>query len=249
MSARQQSARWSLVRPWATAASAPAASVAACAPHLAHDGGADGDPLHKRAREGGGPGTASAAPGREDAVQAKKQRSESGSGGSDHLAPMDAEPTAAEDEDGRKTPDLPGAALPGRSGPRPSPAAFALCSHGAAADPAAPDTTRLLGFSAGKGGHEHGETTERCLAGDGLHASGAPAATASAHVPPEAEEASEKVPAHDQGAGTGRPAEASLDTPNATQVRASVNPERGAVLTGATCSCGTAPGRQKDSFR
>ena len=214
MSARKQPTRWSLVRPWSVAASAPAPSVAACSPHAAHACGAEDSPLHKRARERGGPGEASVAPGSDDAVQAKKQRSERGSGGSDHFAPMDAEPTAAEDEDGTKTPELPVG-----SGPRSSPAAFALYSRGAAADAAAPDTTRLLVSSAGMGGHEHGETTEECSAGDGLHASGAPAATAGARVPTEAEAASEEVPAHDQGAGTGRPVEASLDTPNATQVR------------------------------
>jgi len=199
------------------AASAPAATVAGavCTTGVAR-GGADGAPLHKRAWERGGPGEA---PGRDDAIPAKKQRSERGSGGSDHFAPMDAEPTEAEDEDGTRTPDLPGAAPPGCSGLRPSPAAFAVYSRGADADAAAPDTTHLPVFSAAMGGHEHGETTEECLAGDGLHASGAPAATAGARVPTEAESANGNAPAHDQGAGTGRPAEASLDTQNATQVR------------------------------
>ena len=233
MSEPEQPPRWSLVRPWAVSASAPAASVAACAPHPAQ---ADGEEAqhHKRARE---------RLDRDDAAQAKKQRSERGSGGSDHFAPMDAEPTATDDEDddnadqeSRKTPELPGAALPGRSGSqRLSPTAVAVCSFSASADAAVPDTTRLLAPLAAISGHEHGEKGRRCSSGDGLQASGAPAATAGAHVPTKVEAASGEAFPHDQGAG---PAEASWDTLNATQVHTHKNREGG-----------TAPGRQRDSIR
>jgi hypothetical protein len=66
--------------------------------------------LQKRALERGG--SEAAAPDRDDAIRAKKQRSECDSGNSDDqfTAPADdAEPNAAEDEDSRKTPDLPSA--------------------------------------------------------------------------------------------------------------------------------------------
>jgi hypothetical protein len=70
----------------------------------------ESDGLQKRARERGG--SEAAAPDRDDATRAKKQRSERDSGDSDYqfTAPADD----AEDEDGRKKPDMPCAEPTGR---------------------------------------------------------------------------------------------------------------------------------------
>ena len=75
----------------------------------------ESDGLQKRARERGG--SEAAAPDRDDAIRAKKQRSERERGLADNqfTAPADdAEPNAAEDEDSRKMPDLPSAEPTGR---------------------------------------------------------------------------------------------------------------------------------------